>query len=401
MDITTAAGDSPSIAAKQAAPLTMPVEPGREVAVDPLTAELEPWQFVGDPLAETALDAVRRAGRQHTNMWTAVRSLASEGNRACQRFVLDVESVPSWMDFDAARPGAAFAARNPLGVLVGLDGALPLSYAIDNVAPVMLRTGNLNRMVSRRVFETATLFVGAIDAEALRPGNLTWERCVRVRLMHTMVRTAILRSGNWSPSTGFAPVNALETAYGTYMFGTYRARVLADFGFQRNDEEAASFHLAWRYLARLLGAPAELTCATGEDQLILEGRMARHLYSANDGAIALTRALHEGLPQVNAGPRLPQSIHAAISRRVLRPALLPEIPANLPDDLQIPHSARDAAAANAIAISARALSKTARIPAVRRRTEHAGAHWLNSVVERGLDGNPAEYQPAATDSTKP
>lgn len=73
--------------------------------------DLEPWLYVGDPLAEAAWESVRRSGRREPNVLVTIRELAEADDLACQRLLADVETVPAWADFDAMRPGAAWASR--------------------------------------------------------------------------------------------------------------------------------------------------------------------------------------------------------------------------------------------------------------------------------------------------
>lgn len=226
-------------------------------------------------------------------------------------------------------------------MMFGLLSALPLSYASANTAAVLVGRNNLLRAVPRRVWESVGLFVLALDVDGMGPGGRGCETAVRVRLMHTMVRTGILRSGTRTGNQ--MPINALETALGTWLFGTVRARAIAEVAPRTNQDQLDSFHLMWRYLSRIMGAPAELVCATAADQQILEARMASLFYTPDHNSVALTHALHEGIPHLGAGPRLSTPIAQQITRRLLRPALLPELGASVPDDLGVPTSRTSAA----------------------------------------------------------
>lgn len=367
-------------------------QPAREVdEVDPHTVDFESWMYVGDPLAEAALAAVRAGGHRDRNIVSTIRRLADEGDDACRALLRDVETVPAWVDFDTMRVGAEFAARHPIGNLLGLFCAMPMSFTTVNTAKVLVRTSNLLRAVPRRVFETASLFVAALDVDGMRPGGAGWEMVLRIRMMHAMVRVGILRSGNWE-SNGVMPIAAAETALGSYFFGTLRYRAIVEVAGVVAHDAMDGFHMMWRYISRLLGAPPELVRATTAEQHIIEARAIRWSYSPTDDSIMLTQALLEGLPQMKGGPPLRTPMVHALLRRMLRPALLPEIDANVPGDLAI---SRSRSAELALGLGLRFLrlgSHVHRIPAIRRRSTRSGLRWLARLINRGLEGRPADFQ---------
>ncbi|WP_156755525.1 oxygenase MpaB family protein [Actinokineospora pegani] len=365
----------------------------REVHVDPATVELTPWLRVGDPLAEAAWHAIRHAGHRGDAL-LAVRAMAADGDPACQALLLDVETVPSWADFDAMRPGAAFGSRNPHGFLVGLLSSLAMTYTNAEVAAVLGRGDNLRRLLPRRLFESMTLFAAALDVDSMRPGGPGWERVVRVRLMHTMVRTGIQRTAaHDSP----VPINALETTGGTFLFGAIRLRAIAEAGGRPDPDEAESHYLMWRYITRLIGAPPELTCSTNADQRVIDARLAQGLYSPTEDSRSLIRVLFEGLPALEVGPPAPPAFYAALLRRLLSRELVPEINADIPDDLGIPRSTIPALAVRGAATAARLADPLLRSALLRPRAERAGRTWIANTIDRGLAGRPARHQ--ATEST--
>jgi hypothetical protein len=362
----------------------------RRVRVDATTVELEPWLYVGDPLAEQAVRELQARRRIRRNLVVEIRRLALDGNEPCQEFLRDVETPPAWADFDAMRAGGALGKRNPLPLILGMHGTLPMTYADGYASPVLVRTARLANDLPRRLFETATLFLGALDSDEMRPGRREWERCVRIRLMHTMVRLKILDSGDWDHSF-CVPINQLSTGAGPYIFGVHRVRMLRSFGAPVSDQEAESFELMWRYVTRVMGCVPELIGHTPDDQRILSARIMRILYRPNSDSRVLTRALHEGLPNVPQLPPFPRSVHEALSRRVLAPELLPELEANVADDLGVPRHPVIERAIDGPRLALRLYGALQRIRPVQAGLERLGGKLLRRLLEAGLQGVPADY----------
>jgi hypothetical protein len=367
-------------------------QPGREVRVDPETVELEPWLHVGDPLAEAAIVELRAQKRIRRNLVPEIHKLASEGNQPCIDFLRDVETPPSWADFDAMRAGGAMGQRNPLPLILGMHGTLPMTYADGFASPVLVGTGRLAGDLPRRLFETATLFLGVLDTDEIRPGRAEWERCVRIRLMHTMVRLKTLESGKWDLSF-CQPVNQLSTAAGPYIFGEHRVRILKEFGARVSDEEADSFYMMWRYVTRVMGAVPELLCHTADEQRILDRRVMSVLYTPNDDSRTLTHALLDGLTDVRQLPPFPRAMHEAIARRVLSPSVVgPAVKGDVSNDLEIPgHPILDCCL-SLLGLALRLYVLAHRIPPLARQSQRLGRLALHRLLESGLAGVPADYQ---------
>jgi hypothetical protein len=114
------------------------------------------------------------------------------------------------------------------------------------------------RWVSGRVsllylFESPSLFFGVLNTDNLRPDGAAWETCVRVRLMHTLVRPHLLDGDGW-PRPG-KPVNALHTAPEPLFFDAMVLDRLRPMGAFITREESDGYDLIWRYVTRLLGVP--------------------------------------------------------------------------------------------------------------------------------------------------
>ncbi|MCT9189357.1 DUF2236 domain-containing protein, partial [Acinetobacter baumannii] len=171
----------------------------RDVRVDPTKINFRAWDYIGDPLAENLINALRKSGKSRKNIINAARELEREGDPAAIAFFKDVEFVPSYINFEELRPYGNVIGRNFIGTVLGLHGALSYTYLNPDITKVMVRTGRLSKGgdFERRFWETAFGFILAGNIDEMKPLGFGWEIWVIIRLMHTMVRLGIIESGNW------------------------------------------------------------------------------------------------------------------------------------------------------------------------------------------------------------
>lgn len=354
--------------------------------------DLEAWQYIGDPLAEALILELRVHNMMSRDIYGAARLLQEKGNLAANNFFADVEFVPEWADFEQMRLGAKMGLRNPIGLFFGLHGALPYTYTYPNVAKVMASTGRLDKKgdFPRRFWETATGFIGAFDVDGMKPLGKGWQVWVRIRLMHTMVRMGVLKSGRWK-SDWANPIDQLTTAGGVYAFGQYRVNIVKALGGRVSDAEADSYNLMWRWITRVLGVVPELLGQTNEEQQALDKLIHEYSYTVNTGSVELTQAMINGLSEI---PYflLPRDLHAAIVKYLLSPQYTLPAGKNLAHDLQITPSVWAKILAQPIIGSLKISSKATQLPLVRNVIERYGQATLEAFIHKQLGENKADYR---------
>ncbi|MBO0853542.1 MAG: DUF2236 domain-containing protein [Nocardia sp.] len=294
----------------------------------PDLVDVQAWNHVGDPITESLIGYLRQHKLMGGDVLATARRLRAAGVEEAEAFFTDVEWTPDWVDFEAMRPGAAMGARCAVGLALGTHGALPLTYVDPATARVMNSTGRMVRLggdLRRRIWETAAGFVGALDVDGMRPGGAKWEQWVRIRLLHTSIRMGILRAGRWDTSTGM-PIGQPPTAAGAHIFGRYRVNINRYVGGRVNDEEAASFDLMWRWIARLQGANVELLGRDDSEQFRLACRIGEALYAPNAESRAVTAAWIDGLATMKSMFPMSRRAHSGVVRALLAPELTEILP---------------------------------------------------------------------------
>lgn len=346
---------------------------------------LQTWLQDGDPAAEgvVALFRSRRLPLAHPT--SMIRELAAAGEAACQQLLQEMETLPVWVDFSLMARGGAMGYRQfPQLALALTHGGLPMSFATPEAARILGGSNRLEQNVVRRLFESATLFFGVLDTEALRPGGAVWDICLRVRLMHSMVRMRLMAAGDWSQEEG-KPINPVHVAAGPLFFGSMVLRSLNRLGARVSEEEAQGYKLIWRYVTYLLGVPEEMLGRTDAEQEAINNEILLPLvFGPDENSRRLINALMSGLAHMPIFGQLPRGMHEALSRRLLG--------RELADEFALPDSLLMKAAVEVLVMGLRGYGLPLRWPLLQRQAVRFGGDFMAGFLQRGLQGVAVDFQ---------
>ena len=127
-------------------------------------------------------------------------------------FIRDMERVPDWVDMDLVREGARLDLNATANVSpFAIRGAFIATFLNKYSALPMAMTGTLsNETAARRVRETAHFFACTVLPGALDRFGEGFRAAAMVRLMHSMVRVNVLRSGRWDASVYGVPIPQVD-----------------------------------------------------------------------------------------------------------------------------------------------------------------------------------------------
>lgn len=345
---------------------------------------MESWLHAGDPASEGVITLFRGLGLPLSRPMPALRELAAAGEPACQQLLAEMETLPDWADFDLMAKGGAMGFRQfPQLSLALMHGGLLMSFAAPESARILAGTNRLEQNVVRRLFESATLFFGVLDTEALRPGGAVWEICLRVRLMHSMVRMRLLAAGNWNEEEG-KPINPLHIAAGPLFFGSMALHSLERLGARVSKEEEMGYKLIWRYTTYLLGVPQALLGHTDAEQELINDQMLPLAFNPDENSWRLTEALMSGLSRMPRLGRLPRGVHEALSRRLLGKELA--------DAMHLPDAAGMQAMVSAMVLGLRGYGLMLRLPRMSAMAAAFGQEFMRDFLTQGLAGVAADFQ---------
>ncbi|BDD82334.1 hypothetical protein TPB0596_20970 [Tsukamurella pulmonis] len=374
--------------------------PGAEVYLSADEVDYEAWNHVGDPLAEDLVELMRRRKMMGGDLYANARALETEGAPEAIAFFADVETLPTWFDIDALRLGASMGLRNPLGMNIGMHSALPFTYIDPATSEVMGSTGRLSGGSSdyrRRMMETATAFVGALDVDGMLPGGERWIVWVRIRLLHTMIRLGIHRGGRWPLANKGTPISQLATAACTYIFGQHRVNIIEFAGGVVTQEERDGFALMWRWVSRIQGANNQLLGRTHAEEFALQSREHQCFYEPSARGAELTEYVIAGATDMGhfLGSR---AINQALSRQLLAPRMTATIPdGDLRECLDVAPLPFAEAVVRTVSVLLKIPNQLTRLKVVRDYFDRNGQQILDRAVERGLQGVKPEYRGTPVD----
>ena len=175
-----------------------------------------------------------------------------------------VNTVPEWVDWEQLSRGQEAFYRYGVATMVGLAyQSLLGGFGAGRVVETLARTGGFSPAVSkRRLYETGQWNLEVTkDLDSIKPGGEGWISTIRVRLLHSAVRSRIMKMTEARPEyynteAWGIPVNDLDQA-GT--IGTFSAApvwmALPRQGIYMRKQEIIDYIALWRYLAYLIGAP--------------------------------------------------------------------------------------------------------------------------------------------------
>ena len=237
-----------------------------------LVDRIRSYTMMGDNVADAYASLIPEYG---------FRALVSMLDQACDQgietvenapaelvaFIEAMEATPDWVDMALVEEGAMHE-RIPLGTIspFAIRGAFIATFMNKYTALPMTMTGTLTDDKSvRRVFETASFFTATAMPRAMERFNPGFKAAAKVRLMHSMVRFNIMRTGKWDVSTYGIPIPQVDQMpAGLIGIFLLSYKLLAQGRTEFTSAERARVEMA-RYRCFLLGLPEELLGETPQE----------------------------------------------------------------------------------------------------------------------------------------
>lgn len=238
--------------------------------------------------------------------------------------IREMEVKPDWLDMDLVRRGAELN-RLPMAVFAPwtIRGAFLATFMNKYTALPMALTGTLsNTTAGKRVNETATFFTVTALPNALEPRGEGFKAAAMVRLMHSMVRFNVLRSGKvWDQSVYGIPIPQVDQMpAGLIDVFLLAFRMVAQGRTEFTADERARVEFS-RYRCYLLGLPEDLLMDTPQGIIDIMNARSASIRSGFDDATCgeLVRATMAAyLPaDRSVGSRIRNSLERRVGRIVL------------------------------------------------------------------------------------
>ncbi|ATB31081.1 oxygenase MpaB family protein [Melittangium boletus] len=213
---------------------------------------------VGDPLADAViveLDELGKEGRRVLNagLEKGLDSLESPPP-AIAALLRQLETVPGWVDREALLRGdEASLSIPPLWSNLAFSvGALVHTYSSPAIARLLVQSGRLTTMASRRLLETGIWRIHGVLPGGLVRGAPGYIQTVQVRLLHARVRATTLKHG-WEREQWGVPISQVDVARTWLDFNVVPLRALETMGITLTPARQQALYRHWWYVGHLLG----------------------------------------------------------------------------------------------------------------------------------------------------
>lgn len=253
------------------------------------------WE--GDPLADAfAADLVELGRGPGMRMFRAaieggISSIGSPPDSLVALFA-ELDVVPPWVDSEQLDRAGDHLARNSLQLgLVLAAASLMVGYTNPAAAYPLILTGRLVDNAGMRNLEVGDWLREVTTHGGMRRDGLGFERTVRVRVIHAMVRRHVASRPEWDAAELGTPISQPYMAHTLSEFGSIALTGMDLLGARYSADELADIYALWRYVGHLSGVSEALLPVDGADQ-----RRIQELYQltrppVDDGSRALVSGL--------------------------------------------------------------------------------------------------------------
>ncbi len=369
-------------------------------AVERLRAGLTKGDPLADELAAWASEQSPGAARATFERALVDPAASAEAPEVLRRFMARAHEVPSWLDRAMLRTACRTSRRvgNAGGIVLG-STALMGGYRSSAAVKPLAMTGALERMVVRRLAETARFVQDVYGSDDMAPHTDGFRAAARVRFMHALVRRSLLRREAWRTEDWGVPINQTDMAATHLEFSAIYLHGLRMLGFRFTRYELDAHMHFWRYVSYLMGIDDDLLAHD-----FAEG--VRHMYIhsctnpyADEDSRALAAALH-GFPRKQArtraqriGAEIATRLHTGISRLTLGDEAVDDI--GLPPAPWYPLLLLVSAGVFAAETARR------RVPGATELVERLGRRAQERAVAEMLAGEKAIYVPYGERERRP
>ncbi len=171
---------------------------------------------------------------------------------------------PSWLDYDALRPGIrAFHKNVDLMLVAFVTGVL-----VEGFSTLIAKSFNITGRVAstkRRLQQNNRHMMDIFFPGGLQRNGDGWKLSARIRFVHTRIRTLLAKSDDWDHGAWGTPVSAAHLGFAISVFSKRLLEYSLLVGAQFTDEEQKSVMDVWRYAGYVMGIPESILYTSAAD----------------------------------------------------------------------------------------------------------------------------------------
>ncbi len=171
---------------------------------------------------------------------------------------------PSWLDYEALRPGIrAFHKNVDLMLVAFVTGVLVEGFS-TLIAKSFRITGRVGS-TTRRLQQNNRHMMDIFFPDGMQRNGDGWKLSARIRFVHTRIRTLLAKSDDWDHEAWGAPLSAAHLGFAISVFSKRLLEYSMLVGAQFTKEEQKSVLAVWRYSGYVMGIPGSILYATAAD----------------------------------------------------------------------------------------------------------------------------------------
>jgi len=276
------------------------------------------------------------------------------------------------------------------GLVLGLY-SLPWGYASPAGNKPLAFSGKLTEQAPRRLMETARFVHAVCLPGSLRPRGEAFKITLKVRLMHAQVRRLLWDSGRWNREAWGEPINQHDMLATTLLFSLVVLDGVRKLGFRVSAREAEDYVHLWKYVGWLMGTEPALLPDSEQDGVRLAELIRLTQDPPDDDSRGLTAALLGSPLQAARSPWQRRQVQMIqYFTRVVAHQLLGH---EMGDQLGVPRSPLEPL----FPLLKGTISATERVRGLSSRLHRfsiaQGSRYWEQLIDRGLEGRPAEFHP--------
>ena len=213
------------------------------------------------------------------------------------RNFFDQLEEPEWLDHEAFRPGIrAFHTNADLMLVAFVAGVL-----VEGFSTLIAKSFNLTGRVAhtkRRLQQNNRQLMEIFYPGGLQRDGDGWKLSVRVRFVHSRIRTLLSQSEVWDREAWGTPVSAAHLGLAIAVFSKRLLDFSKKVGATYRREEEDSVMAVWRYAGYLMGIPESILYRNAEEaeSVYTVGFMCEP--PAGQDSVDMANALIRAIPSV-------------------------------------------------------------------------------------------------------
>ena len=181
-----------------------------------------------------------------------------------REFFDTLDTPPPWLDHEAFRPGIRAFHVNANHMLV----AFVTGVLVEGFSTLIAKSFNITERVAstkRRLQQNNRHMMDIFFPGGLERDGEGWKLSMRIRFIHSRIRSLLAEADDWDHEAWGAPVSAAHLGYAISVFSQRLLECSALVGASFNKEEEESVLSVWRYTGHLMGIPETILYTNGAD----------------------------------------------------------------------------------------------------------------------------------------